>query len=333
MANKVEAAKNVASVVEELIPRVYCCPLEMPFDMVWNRNLEVHMAATVSTPITIRRATPEDAGRCGCICYEAFKCINEQHRFPPDIPSPEAGIGLAGMLFSHPRFYCVVAEMDGLVVGSNCLDERSAIAGVGPITVSPDAQNRNVGRKLMEAVIDRAHERAFAGIRLLQAAFHNRSLSLYTKLGFDAREPISVMQGNPIKRIKEGWTVRPVAEGDLEAANRLCERVHGHNRAGELRDGIAQKTAVLVERHGQISGYASALGFFGHTVAESNLDIQALIGAADTFSGPGILVPTRNSELFRWCLESGLRVVYPMTLMTTGLYNEPAGAYLPSVLY
>lgn len=46
-----------------------------------------------------------------------------------------------------------------------------------------------------------------------------------------------------------------------------------------------------------------------------------------------ILVPTRNAALFRWCLENGLRVVQPMTLMTIGLYNEPAGAYLPSILF
>jgi hypothetical protein len=26
-------------------------------------------------------------------------------------------------------------------------------------------------------------------------------------------------------------------------------------------------------------------------------------------------------------------VVEPMTLMTVGLYNEPAGAFLPSILY
>jgi hypothetical protein len=41
------------------------------------------------------------------------------------------------MMFSHPGFYCVVAESEGRIVGSNCLDERSAIAGVGPITVEP----------------------------------------------------------------------------------------------------------------------------------------------------------------------------------------------------
>ena len=37
--------------------------------------------------------------------------------------------------------------------------------------------------------------------------------------------------------------------------------------------------------------------------------------------------------LSRWCLEKGLRVTQVMTLMTVGLYNEPAGAYLPSILF
>ena len=107
----------------------------------------------------------------------------------------------------------------------------------------------------------------------------------------------------------------------------------GHSRSGELHDGIGQGTALVVERLGRITGYASAFGYLGHAVGESNLDLQALIAAADVFGWPGIIVPTRNSELFRWCLESGLRVIHPMTLMTIGLYNEPVGAYLPSVLY
>lgn len=40
-----------------------------------------------------------------------------------------------------------------------------------------------------------------------------------------------------------------------------------------------------------------------------------------------------DGALFQWCLEHDLQVVQPMTLMTVGLYNEPAGAYLPSILY
>lgn len=283
--------------------------------------------------VFIRRASPHDAVLCGQICYEAFTAINEQHRFPPDMPSAEAGAGFLQTLFAHPAFYCVVAEVDGQVVGSNCLDERSAIAGVGPITVTPGVQNRSVGRKLMRTVIDRAYERSFPGIRLVQAAFHNRSLSLYTKLGFDTREPLSVVQGPAIGAVPNGWKARPASEADLAATAHLCEAVHGHHRTGELRDAIHQGTACVVECDGRITAYSSGLGFFGHTVAESNSDLKALLGAAEQFSGPGILVPTRNSSLLRWCLENGLRIVEPMTLMTMGLYNEPKGAYLPSIAF
>jgi hypothetical protein len=127
--------------------------------------------------------------------------------------------------------------------------------------------------------------------------------------------------------------VRAARGSDVAACNDLCRRIHGHDRGGELPDAIEQGTAVIAERAGRISAYATTIGFFGHAVGESNADIQALLAAATAFLGPGIIVPTRNAALFRWCLENGLRVVEPMTLMTIGLYNEPQGAYLPSVLF
>jgi GNAT superfamily N-acetyltransferase len=283
--------------------------------------------------VIIRRARPEDAQSCGRICYDAFFKINTDHGFPPELPDAELAVGLLSKMFSHAGFWCVVAERNGRIVGSNCLDERSSVCGVGPVTVEPGGQNHGVRRRLMEAVLERSRERKVPSVRLLQSAFHNRSLSLYTRLGFDAREPMSVMQGPPLKSSIEGCAVRAATLRDLDAANRVCERIHGHNRSGELSDGIARGSALIVERHGRLTGYASALAYFGHAVAESNLDLQALIAASDDFAGPGIIVPTRNSELFRWCLEKGLRVVQPMTLMTIGLYNDPVGAYLPSVLY
>ena len=283
--------------------------------------------------ITIRRATPEDAPACGAICYQAFLDINSAHNFPPDLPSPDAAIGLLTMMFSHPGFYCVVAESEGRIIGSNCLDERSPIAGVGPITVETGAQNAGVGRMLMDAVLARATERKLAGIRLLQAAFHNRSLSLYTKLGFDAREPISTMQGPPIQKPMDGFHVRPALATDLESCNGLCRKVHGDDRGGELAEAIQQGTAKVVERSARITGYTSSMAFFGHTVGETVGDVQALISAAESFGGPGILVPTRDAALFRWCLENGLRVKYPMTLRSMGKYQEPVGSFLPSILY
>jgi N-acetylglutamate synthase-like GNAT family acetyltransferase len=236
-------------------------------------------------------------------------------------------------MFANPRCFCVVAEQGGNLLGSNCMDERSAIAGIGPITVDPAAQNSGAGRLLMKAVMDRTAEKHFPGVRLVQAAFHNRSMSLYAKLGFDIREPLVVMQGSPIGHVPAGHVVRPATPNDLKACDALCRRIHGHDRSGELSDAIGQGTARVVERDGRITGYATIVAFFGHAVAESNSELQALIGAAEEFAGPGFLLPTRNTELFRWCLHHGLRVVEPMTLMSLGLYNEPAGAFLPSILF
>ena len=283
--------------------------------------------------ITVRRAKAEDAAACGRICFDAFYKISTNHGFPPDFPSPDVAVGLLSMMFTHSGFYCVVAESDGRIVGSNCLDERSAIAGVGPITVEPGIQDSGVGRNLMEAVLVRAREHNFPGVRLLQSAFHNRSLALYSRLGFAAREPVSVMQGPPLRKQVEGCSVRPAQESDVEDCKRVCSQVHGHDRGGELADAIKDGTAMIVERHDRITGYATVLAFFGHAVAETNADLQALIASAEAFLGPGIIVPTRNSDLLRWCLGNGLRIVQPMTLMTLGLYNEPVGAYLPSVLF
>ena len=283
--------------------------------------------------LRLRPGTPEDAQACGTICFHAFKTISEAHNFPRDFPSPEVATGVLSWMLSHPGFYSVVAEIDGRIVGSNFLDERSPIAGVGPITIDPAAQNQSVGRRLMEAVHERAAEKNFAGVRLLQGAYHTRSLSLYTKLGYDVREPLACLQGASLNAEIPGRAVRLARESDLENCNSLCQRVHGHDRGGDLLDAIKQGTATVVEREGSLTGYATLIGFFGHAVGESNADLQALIGAAKDFPGPGFMLPMRNGELLRWCLERGLRVIQPMTLMSRGFYQEPAGAFLPSILY
>jgi predicted N-acetyltransferase YhbS len=283
--------------------------------------------------LTVRTATAADAAVCGQICYDAFSAISAAHGFPCDFPGPEAGIGLLSMMFSTPGFYAVVAESEGQIVGSNVLAEQAVIHGVGPITVDPRLQNAGVGHKLMEAVMDRANRNGAAGIRLVQAAFHNRSLSLYSSLGFDIREPLSCLQGQTRERSIPGCLVRSAQPADEAACNALARRVHGFDRRAELAEGIREGTARVVERAGRVTGYTTNLGFFGHSTAETNTEMQALLASVESFAGPGILVPSRNSALLRWCLANGLRVVQPMTLMSSGLYTDPAGAWLPSIIF
>lgn len=85
-----------------------------------------------------------------------------------------------------------------------------------------------------------------------------------------------------------------------------------------IRLRATQGAANVVENHGRITG----IGFFSHAVAETNDDLAALIGAAHSVEGPGLLLPLRNTELLRSCLERGLRVVHTMNLMTIGQYQS-----------
>jgi GNAT superfamily N-acetyltransferase len=285
--------------------------------------------------ITIRPITSTDTEACGQIIFEAFKCFHDRHQFPRDFPTLEDAVQLAGLFLDHPAIFGVVAEIDGRIVGSNFLDERNPIRGVGPITIAPDVQERGVGRQLMEAVIDRGREAA--GIRLMQDGFNMLSLSLYASLGFEVKEPVALMQGKPKSKAPPGVKVRLLRNEDLPECASLCMRIHGFDRGNELRDALELFSPVVALRGGRIAAYASAPFYWklNHAVAETEEDMRALIaGAGTVITEPlAMLVPVRKASLFGWCLREGLRAIKPMTLMAKGMYQEPNGSYFPSVLY
>jgi hypothetical protein len=185
----------------------------------------------------------------------------------------------------------------------------------------------------MEALLERAAERRVAGVRLVQIAYHNRSLSLYAKLGFDVRATLAAMYGEVAPFELPGTLVRTARHADLDACDDLCRRVHGFARNGELASAIERGHGFVVERLGRISAYSCGVEYWSHSVAESNDDLLALIGAVGRIERPGILVPLDNAELFRWCLVHGLRVFFVTNLMALGIYQEPRAPYLPSVGY
>lgn len=287
--------------------------------------------------VALRAIEPADASECARIVYEAFGGIHDQHCFERDFPTLAAAEQLTGAFIAHPSIWGVVAEHDGRIVGSNFVDERGPIRGLGPITVDPRAQGRGVGRRLMEAALERS--RAAAGIRLLQDSFNVGSLSLYASLGFEVKEPAAVMSGRPNSEPAAGIEVRPLEEPDIRACEQLCLRVHGFERTSELRDAlhVPALSPFVAVRDGRITAYATTLTFFpaAYAVAEAEDDMRALmLGALATVDRPAsFLLPMRQTGLFGWCLDEGLRVVKPMTYMAIGEYREPSGAWIPSVLY
>jgi predicted N-acetyltransferase YhbS len=291
-------------------------------------------SSATTAEVTLRTIEPADAADAAQIIFDAFGAIQDHHRFERDFPAIEAASGLANMFIPQPMVWGVVAEIGGRIVGSNFLDERSPIRGVGPITVAPQGQNHGVGRKLMRAVLERGE--GAPGIRLLQDAFHMRSLSLYESLGFDVKDPVALVTGKPRSGPDRRVEVRRLEENDLEECEALCRHVHGYERTNELRDAVQAFTPFVAVRNGGIVAYASTISFWpmNHGVAKSDHDMAALLlGSAAAVEEPlAFLVPLRSS-LFRWCLEEGLRLVKPMNLMALGDYRDPQGGWFPSVLY
>jgi predicted N-acetyltransferase YhbS len=284
--------------------------------------------------LTVRAPTAKDADAIGNVIFRAFVSIADRHNFPRDFPSADVGTHLVEALVTNPGYWGVVAEVDGRVVACNFLDQRDEIGGVGPMCVLPEMHGKGLGRKLMQAVIDRGRE--MRGVRLCQDAFNTISLSLYASLGFDAVEPLALMTGTPREMVADA-TVRPMTPRDIEGCAALCRQVHGISRANETRDAIKQFKPFVRERGGRIVAYCTAPSFWllNHGAAETEEDLYAMLGAAAKATGEplALLVPIRRANIFRWCLGQGLRMVKPMTLMAMREYHEPRGAFYPSVIY
>jgi predicted N-acetyltransferase YhbS len=289
-----------------------------------------------SSHITIRPLQPSDAEACGRIGFEAHRAVAAAHNYPPEQPSVEFSTGLINMKLSDPNAWEVVGESEGRIVGSIFLNTfpPAPVAVIGPLTVNPSAEGR-IGRELMIAALGEAKKRGFDRVRLVQSPSHFRSLALYTKMGFNVREPLVLMQGKPIGKILSAGDrrVREANEDDLAECNKLCVSIYGFSREFELQHAIQQRIATVVERGGRTVGYAAGIGLLGHAVAETTEDLKDLISFAPAILGSGFFVPIRNGALLRWLLSAGLIIAWPANLMTSGQYKETSGAFLPSIAF
>jgi GNAT superfamily N-acetyltransferase len=286
--------------------------------------------------LVIRSIRQADVETCGKIGFQAHKAISSAHGYPSEQPSIEFAVGMIKTLLANPNSWGALAERDSQILGSIFLHvfPPSPVAAIGPLTVEPSAEG-GVGRALMEASLVEARKRGYEQVRLVQSPSHLRSFVLYTKCGFTLREPLFLMHGNPVPSILgKKHDVRAARSEDISACNKICISIHGFSREMELRQAIDQRVATVnIDNGGNITGYAAGLGFLGHAVAKTNEVLKALVANASAILGPGFFVPGRNSDLLRWLLDVGFRIVWPANLMTVGNYQDPTAPFLPSIAY
>lgn len=284
--------------------------------------------------VAIRRSLISDIDVCARINYEAFKGISDRHQFPTDFPTLEFSTEIMGLLIESPSLFGIVAESDGAVVGCGFMDERNPIRGIGPVSVDRTFQGRGAGREIMKALLERGKDAL--GIRLLQESFNMASLSLYASLGFDVKEPFALMEGKFRSVPPYGFEVRPMASEDVGECAALCQKVCGCDRTSEIEYALNNYSPLVACQQGRIVAYTCAISALGHSVAETETDMQALLLGAAAYSSQEVLafhLPLRYASLFRWCLQEGLRAVKPMAVMAVGEYRSPEGCWFPSFVY
>ncbi len=286
--------------------------------------------------LTIRSIEQADAEICGKIGFQAHKVISSAHGYPSEQPTNEFAVEMIKTMLANPYSWGSLAEQEGRILGSIFVHifPPSPVAAIGPLTVDPSAEG-GVGRALMEAALMEAHKRDYDQVRLVQSPSHLRSFALYTKCGFALREPLFLMKGSPSPTtIQKKYDIRVAEPRDISACNQICISIHGFSRELELRHAIDQRVAsVAIDSTDTISGYAAGIGFFGHAVAKTNEVLKALIANSSAILGHGFFVPGRNSDVVRWLLDTGFRIVWPANLMAAGKYQDPLGPFLPSIAY
>lgn len=289
---------------------------------------------TPAAGLELVRAESQHVGEIGRICYEAFKNLHDRHHFPLDLPSAALARQVLGMMVSRSDFYSVVALLDGQVVGSNFLSLSDPVAGIGPVTVEPCHQGKDIGLALMQDVVDQGRRRGIERIRLLQETINVGSLSLYASMGFDSREEVAYLQaaaapaGDP--------NVRLVTDQDLPAIEQLSANIYMVSRRNEMAAAIRYGFSPLLrQRDGRVTGYLIP-GLFGHGVAESEDDACALVGEMARRLPPDaarFFCPIGQADFFRRVLKMGCRTIKVWTLMTLGPYEPPRRVWMPSVLF
>jgi ribosomal protein S18 acetylase RimI-like enzyme len=276
-------------------------------------------------PITIRDATSTDQSRTAEIIYGAFHELDQRHDVPAYMNSMEDANIVASHLYGIPKIRGFVAEDDGQVVGVGFIHDLGEVGmGISPLAVAPDAQARGAGQAILDRMIEHA---GGASIRLLQDAFNNATLALYSRYGFVVREQVTCIQGKP-PTPKSDLTITHDTDpaGTSEALHRA---IMGFNRPA------FPTRPVMAHRGAELAGFIAPGTEYPYAAADNEDTLMALIAglAADLDSPITVAIPAAHSQTLRWMLDRDGRVIRSMNLMVRGAYQRPSGARLNSGSY
>jgi GNAT superfamily N-acetyltransferase len=225
-----------------------------------------------------------------------------------------------------------VAAFDGgeLVGTASWWPYGDAFATLGMVIVSPSRQGRNIGRRLMEAVLREVGDRTV----VLNAT--EAGLRLYESTGFRPVGKVYQHQGAafsaPLAALPAGDRIRPVGRTDQSGLIELDRAASGLQRDRLLTALFEAAEGVVLESRGQAVGFSLFRRFgrgyaIGPVVAPTVEGAKALVSHW-LGSHAGMFLRTDvpgTSGLSEWLEERGLERVGEVTTMVRGELPKSRG--------
>jgi GNAT superfamily N-acetyltransferase len=155
----------------------------------------------------------------------------------------------------QPTLAPLVAERDGVIVGTGVGSAHGSVGWVGTIFVEPARRGSGLGRAMTRAVIDELEAR---GCRTLVLIATSMGRPVYEREGFDVldEQVRFSIDGLPADAGTPDPLVRPYAAGDFEAIVALDGDATGEDRRAVLGSLLAPaSTWVVAGPDGAVRGY------------------------------------------------------------------------------
>lgn len=290
------------------------------------------LRATVITPPTVRRGTPDDTRACLEVFAAAITDLAARQNIPWD-PSPDElwdGLGeLYAHLAEHAAEWWVAEGPDGLVGYARSV-ERGGLFELSEFFVRPDSQSAGLGA----ALLGRAFPDDRGEVRAIIATTDMRAQARYYRAGTVARFPMAGLEGTPGAAgppPPPDLEIRPASEEDLATLVRIEREVLEFDRGDEfawllakregylyLRDGIAVGFGFIARRG---AGPIAALHADDQVPILLHLEARAVALGRETLT---LDVPMPNEVAMRHLLARGFRLDPFLTLL---MASRPFGQF------
>ncbi len=190
---------------------------------------------------------------------------------------------------TEPACIPLVADAEGVVVGTGVGTVNGTVGWVGTIFVEPAWRGQGLGRSITEAIVDRLESAGCLTLVLVATADGRR---LYERMGFEVQTRYRILEapGLPPGSGEDGVDggVRGFSSKDLAGMIEIDRTATGEDRSHILRRLASPATTkVLVGGDGPMRGFVIRAPWGGGaTVAAQVGDAMALIDARRRASGP-----------------------------------------------